>query len=86
MWNRSNPIDGQWTFLSFFAIFEFGSVLCGAATSSNMLIVGRAFAGMGGSGLLNGAYTIIHASVPPEKKAGMSTALDHEYQPLNLHP
>lgn len=51
-----------------------------------MLIVGRAFAGMGASGLLNGAYTIIHASVPPEKKAGMSTALDHEPQPLKPYP
>lgn len=83
---KTNSIYEQWTFLSFFAIFEFGSVLCGAATSSNMLIVGRAFAGMGASGLLNGAYTIIHASVPLEKKAGMSTALDHESQPLKPYP
>ncbi|KAJ5598454.1 Major facilitator superfamily domain general substrate transporter [Penicillium hordei] len=67
--------NNKWTFLSFFAIFEFGSVLCGAATSSNMLIVGRAFAGMGGSGLLNGAYTIIHASVPPERKAALTGVL-----------
>ncbi|CAI7632202.1 unnamed protein product [Penicillium palitans] len=67
--------NNKWTFLSFFAIFEFGSVLCGAATSSNMLIVGRAFAGMGASGLLNGAYTIIHASVPLEKKAALTGVL-----------
>ncbi|KAK4861399.1 hypothetical protein LT330_004315 [Penicillium expansum] len=67
--------NNKWTFLSFFAIFELGSILCGAATSSNMLIIGRAFAGMGGSGLLNGAYTIIHASVPPERQASLTGIL-----------
>jgi MFS family permease len=33
-----------------------------------MLIVGRAVAGMGGSGLINGALTIITASVPLRKR------------------
>ncbi|KAL3426138.1 major facilitator superfamily transporter [Phlyctema vagabunda] len=33
-----------------------------------MLIVGRAVAGLGGSGLLNGGYTIVHASVPLHKQ------------------
>ncbi|KAK9250091.1 major facilitator superfamily domain-containing protein [Lipomyces tetrasporus] len=54
----------KWVFLSFFAVFELGSVLCGSATSSNMLIVSRSIAGLGASGLLNGGYSIIHASVP----------------------
>lgn len=39
----------QWSFLVFFGIFELGSVLCGAAISSVMLIIGRAIAGFGGS-------------------------------------
>lgn len=34
-----------------------------------MLIVGRAVAGIGASGLLNGAYTILAVTVPPEKQA-----------------
>ncbi|MCJ1356954.1 MAG: hypothetical protein MMC33_006950 [Icmadophila ericetorum] len=67
--------SNKWTFLSFFAVFELGSVLCGAATSSKMLIVGRAVAGMGASGLLNGAYTIVHASVAPAKQAGLQGIL-----------
>ena len=58
----------QWTFLSFFAVFELGSVICGAASSSTVLIVGRAIAGMGASGLLNGGYTIVHASVAPARQ------------------
>jgi MFS family permease len=56
--------SNKWTYLTFFTVFEIGSALCGAAQSSNMLIVGRAVAGMGGSGLFNGAFTILHACVP----------------------
>jgi MFS family permease len=36
-----------------------------------MLIVGRAVAGMGSSGLQNGALTIIAGSVPLAKRPGM---------------
>ncbi|KAI4719068.1 MFS general substrate transporter [Aureobasidium sp. EXF-10727] len=58
----------KWTFLWFFAVFELGSLLCGVATSSNMFIIGRAVAGLGGAGLMNGALSIIAASVPLEKR------------------
>lgn len=60
----------QNTFLAFLGLFEFGSVLCGAAQSSNMLIVGRAVAGLGASGLTNGALTIIGATAPMPKRPG----------------
>jgi MFS family permease len=60
--------DTKWTFLSFFGIFELGSLLCGVATSSDMLIVGRTVAGMGTAGLSNGALTIIAACIPLEKR------------------
>lgn len=60
----------QYTFLTFLALFELGSLLCGVANSSDMLIVGRAIAGMGGSGLSNGAITIIAACIPLEKRPG----------------
>ncbi|KAI1628106.1 MFS multidrug transporter [Exophiala viscosa] len=60
--------DMKWTFLIFVAIFELGSVICGAATSSDMLIIGRAIAGLGGSGILNGGYSLIHASAPLPKQ------------------
>jgi predicted MFS family arabinose efflux permease len=58
----------QYTFLTFLAIFELGSLLCGVAPSSDMLIVGRAVAGMGSSGLMNGALTIVAACVPLDKR------------------
>lgn len=56
-------------FIFFIGLFEIGSLLCGVAKSSKMLIVGRAVAGMGGSGLMNGALTILSACIPLEKGA-----------------
>lgn len=54
--------------MAFFFIFELGSLICGIAISSNMLIVGRAIAGIGGSGILNGAFTIISGCVPMSRR------------------
>ncbi|CAJ2509723.1 Uu.00g056230.m01.CDS01 [Anthostomella pinea] len=61
--------SSKWSFLGFFGVFELGSVLCGAATSFAMLIVGRTIAGMGGSGIVSGALTIIASSIPLDKRA-----------------
>ncbi|KAJ5201641.1 MFS general substrate transporter [Penicillium cinerascens] len=55
--------------MTFIALFELGSLICGVATSSNMFIVGRAIAGMGSAGVANGALTILCASVPLVKRA-----------------
>jgi MFS family permease len=60
----------KYTFLSFLAVFEIGSVLCGTAVDSNMLIIGRTVAGLGVSGLMNGGLTIIAACVPIHKRPG----------------
>ncbi|KAH7089111.1 efflux pump protein [Paraphoma chrysanthemicola] len=55
------------TFLSFIFLFELGSLICGVAPSSAALIVGRAIAGMGVSGLMLGGMTIITRSVEKSK-------------------
>ena len=73
-------LNAQWPFIICLAIFEVGSVLCGAAKSSVMLIVGRAVAGIGGSGLLNGALIILNASVAPHRQPGMSRRLYQDTQ------
>jgi len=57
--------------LFFFFIFEVGSVLCGAAVSSAMLIVGRAVAGLGAAGIINGAITIISSCAPLSKRPAL---------------
>jgi MFS family permease len=54
-------------FLCLVALFELGSLLCGIAASSKALIVGRAIAGLGVSGFVNGALSILASSVEKEK-------------------
>ncbi|GAB1314339.1 hypothetical protein MFIFM68171_04549 [Madurella fahalii] len=61
----------KWTFLFFFGIFELGSVLCAAAVSSTMLIIGRAVAGMGAAGIINGAITIVSSCAPLERRPAL---------------
>ncbi|KAM5345318.1 hypothetical protein ACJ41O_011180 [Fusarium nematophilum] len=61
----------KWLFLGFLFIFEVGCLICGVATSSVMLIIGRTIAGIGGSGIQNGALTIIAASVPLNKRPAL---------------
>ncbi|KAJ5641800.1 hypothetical protein N7490_005800 [Penicillium lividum] len=58
----------KWTFLSFFVFFEIGSLICGLANSSAILIVGRVIAGVGTSGILNGALLIIAECVPMHRR------------------
>ncbi|CAM1504637.1 Fc.00g022280.m01.CDS01 [Cosmosporella sp. VM-42] len=58
----------KWTYLCFFLVFELGSVLCGAANSSTMLIVGRAVAGLGCSGIANGTLTVLVGAFTPERR------------------
>lgn len=55
-------------------IFTIGSILSGLATSSNMLIGGRAVQGVGGAGLANGAFTVIAAAAPKDQKPREFTA------------
>jgi len=41
------------------SIFELGSLLCGAAPNMIALIIGRAIAGLGGTGIFNGALMLL---------------------------
>ncbi|KAI9713859.1 MAG: hypothetical protein M1820_000589 [Bogoriella megaspora] len=61
-------VDVKYTYLSALVIFEIGSILCAAATSSEMLIVGRAVAGAGAAALFSGGMTIIGFSVPLRRR------------------
>lgn len=51
-----------------------GSLLCGIAPSSKLFILARAVAGLGASGLLNGALSIIAAIAPMHKRPGKAGA------------
>jgi hypothetical protein len=55
-------------FLSGIFLFEAGSAICGAAQSSIMLIIGRAVAGLGSSGIFTGAILIMLNTVPLHRR------------------
>ncbi|KAL9052160.1 MAG: hypothetical protein Q9162_005555 [Coniocarpon cinnabarinum] len=58
----------KWTYLIAFAIFEVGSVICGAAPNSVALILGRAVAGLGSAGIFAGAILIVAHTVPLKQR------------------
>lgn len=61
-------LNVKWTFLSGIFIFEVGSLICGVAPSSKVLIAGRAIAGTGSAGILTGAYVVVARSTPLQKR------------------
>lgn len=52
-------------------VFELGSLICGVAPDPTTLIVGRAIAGLGGSGLAVGVFTIIGFIAAPETRPAL---------------
>ena len=58
----------KWVFLGCLALFEIGSLICAVAPSSVVLIVGRAIAGLGGSGIFSGALIILAYTTPLDKR------------------
>ncbi|THW05582.1 MFS general substrate transporter [Aureobasidium pullulans] len=55
-------------FLIAMLVFEVGSLVCGVAQNPTTLIVGRAVAGVGGSGVAVGVFTMLGFAAPPEKR------------------
>ncbi|KAL8808699.1 MAG: hypothetical protein Q9200_004114 [Gallowayella weberi] len=49
----------KFVYLAFIAIFEVGSVVCASAPTSPAFITGRAIAGVGAAGILQGAFGIL---------------------------
>lgn len=59
----------KWIFLFSLGLFELGSLVCGIAPTSSVLIIGRAIAGLGAAGLFSGAVLIITKTVPLATRA-----------------
>lgn len=59
----------RWVYQAFFAVFLVGSAVCGAASSSDMFIVGRALAGVGASGVATGGLNVVLAVSSPATRA-----------------
>ncbi|KAH6617164.1 major facilitator superfamily domain-containing protein [Chaetomium tenue] len=76
LWGRVyDKFSNKSSFLASLVIFEVGSLCCGAAVSSRMLIAGRAVAGVGSAGLISGGLTITASAVPLEKRASLTAML-----------
>ncbi|KAF2018695.1 MFS transporter [Aaosphaeria arxii CBS 175.79] len=60
--------DVKYTYLFALLLFEVGSIICAAAKTSPMFIIGRAVAGAGAAALFSGGMTIIGYSVPLRKR------------------
>ncbi|OJD18110.1 hypothetical protein AJ78_01828 [Emergomyces pasteurianus Ep9510] len=61
------------------AISIVGAILCGAATTSSMLVVGRAVAGLGSAGLFSGCFVILVQSIPLRRRpmfVGLMSAIE----------
>ena len=69
--------SAKWVFLGAVGIFELGSLVCGVAPSSDLLIFGRAVSGAGACGIVSGVLILIARMVPlrerPLYTAGVSS-------------
>ncbi|KAI4263583.1 MAG: hypothetical protein L6R42_001283 [Xanthoria sp. 1 TBL-2021] len=54
--NFYKNFNPKYVYLAFIAVFEVGSVVCASAPTSPAFITGRAIAGLGAAGLLQGAF------------------------------
>ncbi|KAK5656797.1 hypothetical protein OQA88_4345 [Cercophora sp. LCS_1] len=63
-------LDMKYVYLITMAIFEIGSVICAAAPSSTVLIVGRAIAGVGGAGIVAGALIVVGTATSVTQRPG----------------
>ncbi len=60
LWGRLyEQYNSKWLYIFNVFLFELGSAICGAAPNINVMIVGRAICGVGGSGLYVGCMTLI---------------------------
>ncbi|KAF1992817.1 MFS general substrate transporter [Amniculicola lignicola CBS 123094] len=66
--NLYKNFDPKLTYQVFVVLFEVGSAICAAAQSAQIFIFGRAVAGVGAAGLLQGALGILTYISPLEKR------------------
>jgi len=66
-------------FMSSLGVFEVGSLISGAAPNPTALIIGRAIAGLGTGGVLNGSMLIIGSVAPLSKRPTLTGIMGSIY-------
>ncbi|KAF2502206.1 major facilitator superfamily transporter [Lophium mytilinum] len=69
----------KWIFLLALFIFEVGSLICAVAPNAETLIVGRAIAGVGCSGVGTGAFLVVALAAEPRRRAQLIGLLISTY-------
>ncbi|KAH8698990.1 putative efflux pump antibiotic resistance protein [Talaromyces proteolyticus] len=68
-WGKAYTIFNiKWVYITTVVLFEAGSALCGGAPNMNALIVGRALAGLGGSGMYSGCLTYLSVTTSTRER------------------
>lgn len=68
-WGKAYGVfDIKWLYITHIFLFEVGSALCGAAPTMNALIVGRAIAGLGGSGMYVGCLNYLSVTTTVQER------------------
>ena len=60
--------DLRFTYMACVVVFEIGSILCAAAPSSVVFVIGRAVTGLGAAGLMTGVMLVLIPMVPLRKR------------------
>ncbi|KAL4860735.1 hypothetical protein BDV12DRAFT_204741 [Aspergillus spectabilis] len=69
----------KWVYLIVLAIFELGSLICAVAPNSTTLIIGRAVAGIGTSGVYAGCFLIIAQTIPLQRRPLVTSIIGSIY-------
>ncbi|KFA60621.1 hypothetical protein S40285_07940 [Stachybotrys chlorohalonatus IBT 40285] len=56
--------SANWSYLLAIFVLEIGSLICGVASDSVTLIIGRAIAGFGSAGILTGSFVLMAQAIP----------------------
>lgn len=68
-WGKAYTVFNiKWLYITTIILFEAGSALCGGAPNMNALIVGRAIAGLGGSGMYSGCLTYLSVTTSTRER------------------
>ncbi|KAI9805868.1 MAG: hypothetical protein M1825_000482 [Sarcosagium campestre] len=63
-----NEFDAKWLYILTVFLFEIGSAICGAANKMDVLVFGRALAGVGGAGMYTGVMTLLSVNTTPHER------------------